>query len=464
MIKINLAICVYPDDGITSKGLSDKLLEYSLSYALKCKEATHDIQEVYQSSSIEQGLQDLSSTHEHLLFIAAGTRIYESSIIDDVVKFIQDNKNYLAITDIYDWKSNWYELHHSFLLINCKAWKLSGCPMFGGWDISEDDLPEIERSQESYFEDFAPYWIKFTGNYSKTIHYKQGWNFIKQAAIHQFDILSWNATVKNKKIYYYPEVDSDIFLEAIKTTDSSKISNFNQKAFITETHVTQQNSQFLDTSIDVSLNLMNNQYDTVILPADGIMFLKFMNTIVNPNTNLIIYSHNSINLEVCTNLYNQKNLSFREILEQYTMLQPFWFKQEQIFLSNTNKDACDNHIVLNDVYYILEKIFGSLGELQESCNTYRSITNVQWVKTCVLEEFSILNEKIRGKSFCHISNIFSRDETIAKYSMQHLLKQLRIIISSLEDTTTTLVGYDPCNRPILKNFNSQYEIKLYDIL
>jgi hypothetical protein len=218
--KINLAICVYPSEGCSYKSLLDKMMDYTLFYAYRIKEFSVEL-DILHADTINQGLEE-NSDYSHILFMASGVRIYDSSVIFDIEKEILDNPNYLAAAHILDWKENWYELHQQFVLVNVKHWKNIGCPKFGDWNPGTDRLVVLERSKENFHDDYTPLWIKDTGQTRLQYHSKPGWNFIDQALKNNLKIINWNQTIRDKRTYYYPESQSKEFYSALLDKDPTR--------------------------------------------------------------------------------------------------------------------------------------------------------------------------------------------------------------------------------------------------
>ncbi len=134
---INLAVCIFPPELCTSESLAEYMVEYTRFYANRFIWISSKI-DIVDSKSIDDGMLLYGEKYDHILFMAAGVRIYDSSIIVDVGNVARDNPKYLAAAHILDWeaeesKALWYELHHQFILINTKNWRSIDKPYFGMW-------------------------------------------------------------------------------------------------------------------------------------------------------------------------------------------------------------------------------------------------------------------------------------------------------------------------------------------
>jgi len=150
--NINLAVCIFPPELCTSESLAEYMIEYTRFYANRFIWISSKI-DIVDSKSIDDGMLQYGEKYDHILFMAAGVRIYDSSIIVDVGKVARDNPKYLAAAHILDWndKNMWYELHHQFVLINTKNWRSIDKPHFGMWSNPFfDQDPWKEGSIDAY--------------------------------------------------------------------------------------------------------------------------------------------------------------------------------------------------------------------------------------------------------------------------------------------------------------------------
>ena len=155
---IDLAICIFPSDLLKHKELSEIMVDYTTFYAHRIRQVSSKLDILY-SDSIDLGLEK-HSNYKHILFMAAGVRIYDASIILDIAEEIKSHPKYLAAGHILEWKDKWYELHHQFILVNTDSWRLINKPKFGDWSTKEEELVVIERSTENFHDDYTPLLIK----------------------------------------------------------------------------------------------------------------------------------------------------------------------------------------------------------------------------------------------------------------------------------------------------------------
>lgn len=206
----SLAICVCPADTLTDNELIDRMMHYTTVSMLPTK------LDIFHAADIDSAMHGVAKSYDYVLLVAAGSNFTDLSIVNDIETLIQSESDFFAVADVFDWKNDWYELHHNLILVNSKAWFKAAKPDFGSWDPKFEEIPVVERSDNNYHSDNTPPWIRFTSEFKMQLHSKQGWNYICQAARNNFKIIVWDQTVKSKKEYFYPEVNSANLLSALK--------------------------------------------------------------------------------------------------------------------------------------------------------------------------------------------------------------------------------------------------------
>jgi len=443
---INLAICVFQPDTLQHDELTNRMMEYTTFYALRfnqlIKEGTSPI-DIYHAETIESGLHDLADKHDHIILMAAGARILDMSIIFDIKSIIENNDNYLAAAHILDWKANWYELHHQFILVNSKKWIAAGSPNYGGWDSKIEELPEVDRSVENFHDDYTPLWIKFKGTYTTQHHQKQGWNFINKAARNNYDIINWEQSIRSKRTYYYPEDHSQEFLESIKTLTVAGITNPNQKNLISQCKSI-ANQIWLLNSENMDLELTGENFDTVALPAAGFKFLDVIKSgLLEENGKIVIYDFNEKSVNWIKYIYNNPSLSIEDLVRTYEHRETFKFFGNKVF----SKDGIFTKEFV-DSLAVTQNFFGGKAKFLEYLEIFRK-TNVEFLHTDIIGAPETLANSLTGAAAINISNIFCTDFSNLVWGMTETTKKLKSFISLLP-SGTTVVGQDSYCRPIKK--------------
>jgi hypothetical protein len=409
-------------------------------YALRFKSIIDHIDIVY-ADSIDDALQTFTK-YDHILCLAAGVRIYDSSILIDVNTVINENPKYMAAAHILEWGNDWYELHHQFVLVNVKNWKIAGCPKYGNWHPDVDVLPVIERSKENFHDDYTPLWIKPTGQFQWVFHTKQGWNFIGEALHHGFEIINWSREIRAKRTYYYPETNSELFYDClVNKTRSSLIDNPNQRKLINEV-IGVANQIWVLNSEDMNIESKGKQYETVALPASGFKYLDiFKSNALAPNGKIIIYDYNQKSLDWIKAIYDARTFDIKQIVLAFpdnSELKWFGINNPPILTNNGNLTA--NFI--RD-FKLTQDFFGP--QFNRYLSEFRN-THVEFIKTDLIFSPANLIDAIGDlTTLLHISNIFATDFLNASIGLEEMQKLFSSFESSL-NKNTRIVGLTPYNK------------------
>lgn len=436
--NIRLGICIFPSDALSHIELGKKMREFTTFYGLRFAELVSKNDTpiiVCHSDSIESGLAELAQKCDHVFFMASGARVYDNSLFFEIKELIQKHPHYLAAAHILEWKENWYELHHQFVLVNTKNWIKAGKPQFGGWTPCEEELPEIVRSVENFHDDYTPIWIKFTGNFSRRKHSKQGWNFINQAARHKMEIINWDQKIRNKRTYYYPESGSEAFLRALTTLVISEDANLNQKDLINQlVHTSNQiwllNSEYMD------LDFLGDKFETLALPAAGFKFLDVFRTNSLLNGKIIFYDYNYKSLEWIQHLYESNSLDILSLIINFKDREHFKLLGNEVFDKNGffTKGFIES-------YRKTINYFGGTSFFKQHIQHFRK-TPVEFIRIDLLKEPELLIRKLQGRSAINISNIFCTDFTNVTMGMNGANESYKNFLSLLPKDSL-LLGHDP---------------------
>jgi hypothetical protein len=446
---VNLAICIFPADTLGHEALKDKMTEYTTFYAMRfnqlIKEGTSPI-DIYQAESITAALHDLSDKYDHILLMASGVRILDMSVIYDIKKIIENN-DYFVAAHILDWKENWYELHHHFLLVNSKKWIAAGSPNYGSWEHTEQELPVIERSIENFHDDYTPLWIKFTGEYKNQLHTKQGWNFINVAARNNYSIINWDLGIRFKRTYYYPEDHSEDFYKSINELNVIGITNPNQIKLIKETNNI-ANQIWILNSENMDLEIPPEKFDTLTFTASGFKFLEAFNSDrLNENGKLVIYDFNPLSIEWIKQLHTSSDDDILKLISDFPNKNNFKFFGSVVFSDNGEytKEFIDSLNITRDY-------FGGKDSFLNLIKKFRDC-KVDFVQVDLFNEPEKLTNTFEGKTLINISNIFCTDFTNIFYGISKSTEKLKALLSTIK-TECLIVGQDSYCRPIKKRINN----------
>ena len=431
-----LAICVYPSLELRHEAIRDKMMEYTLFYAQRFNQLVgpNPTISVHQVESIDSAMKEYGQQYGHILFMAAGVRIFDMSILFDIVEEIEANPQYLAAAHILDWGDRWYELHQQFILVNCENYIKCGSPQFGGWEAQSDSLPVIERSVENFHDGYTPLWIKFTGQWQDTHHSHPGWNYLKSAAQHGMTIINWNHTIRSKRTYYYPEDHSQEFLQSLSTLTNCGVTNRNQQTLITQLGNVGKQIWLLNSE---DMSLPRNKYDTIALPASGFKFLEVFNkNLLTDGGQLIIYDYNPMSLE-WIKLVHSYGKSVMTAIEEFEHRKNFKILGGEVFTTDGKPTKYFFDSLCDTVKY-----FGN-----DHCATFLKLLkqfsehSVKFVEANLLESPETLTGHFRGDALFNVSNIFCTDYSNAVWGMAETARRFQRMIDSLP-TTTHIVGHD----------------------
>ena len=439
--KNNIAVCIFPSDALEHTAIKQKMMSYTLFFALRFKSFTDNLDIVF-ADSIDDGLANFKD-YDHILFMAAGVRIYDSTILFDVDNIINKNLNYLAAAHILEWGNDWYELHHQFVLVNVKNWIAAGTPSYGGWEPDVDVLPVIERSKENFHDHYTPLWIKPTGDHMWTYHEKQGWNFIGEAFDKGFDIINWDQTVRSKRTYYYPETDSELFYNCLTNRSHSKeITNPNQRKLINEV-IGMKNQVWILNSEDMDIMANGEQYDVIALPASGFKYLDvFKSNALKPNGKIVIYDYNQTSIDWIKLIYQSNSIDIGRMVEAFPQNNELkWHGMNNPCIIDQDSILCKDFM---ESFKITVDYFGGYDKFLGYLKQFRS-TPVEFIRTDLLNSYDNLIVSLgSGDSMLHISNIFATDYLNAAIGLDEMDKSFSRLLNAVNNRTR-IIGLTPHN-------------------
>lgn len=399
------------------KEINDYFTQYTHFFAHRLNHIVLGAADIVFADSIDHGLKNYGSKYDYILFMQAGCRVLEDSVILDVAEQIEDDPYFLCAAHILDWtnKNEWYELHEQFVLVNIKTWKEIDCPKFGGWTEKHKRIPVIERSKENFHDDYTPLWIKDSGKRKTQRHGHPGWNFLVQGLKNGCDIINWNQTIREKRTFYYPYMDSELFWECIKNkTVDPGITNFNQQQFLQFIKHGVQDQIWLYNSEDMDIEHDDKKYDVVALPASGFKYLDvFKSGMLKENGKLIIYDFNPRALEWIKTLHQSNSFNIEQIASNFKWQKNF--KQIRGYGLQKTIDYFENH----------ENFNNCLSEFRKADITFAEVDIVQKPEP--------LFEELKGEAFIHISNIFATDWLVATYGLKFAEERLKWFLDTAPD-------------------------------
>jgi hypothetical protein len=434
---ISLAVCIFPSDMLRHDQLKEIMTDYTTFYAHRLEQVSDKLDIVY-ADSIDQGLRD-HSNYKHILFMAAGVRIYDASIIHDIVEEIKNNPNYFAAAHILEWKERWYELHHQFVLVNVENWHKIGQPDFGNWNKATEELVVIDRSVENFHDDYTPLWIKDTGRRQQQFHSQQGWNFIDKALRAGLEIINWNQKIRSKRTYYYPETNSELFFRCYITRQQIRpLSNFNQKSLIKEMMSGVSHQIWAVNTEHMYIRNADIQYEVVALPASGFKFLDiFKSQALKSNGEIIFYDYNPLSLAWIKHIHSSKSTDIKELITTFEHR-----KNLKWFGYNNPPIETDGVIAKSflDSFRVTEAYFK--GKFNEHLEQFRNMSIKFMQVDLINNPYTLISQIGDRKCLLHISNIFSTDFLVGLYG----LKRSQIYFDKFQAIlhhNTKIIGHTP---------------------
>ena len=441
--NIKLAVCIYPCDLLKNIELEEIMTDYTSFYAYRLQQVSSNLDILYVKS-IDDALEKYKDQYDHLLFMAAGVRIYDAEIIIDIAKEIDNHPNYLAAAHILDWKDKGYELHHQFVLINLINWKKINRPLFGNRISKEEELVIIDRSEENFHDDYTPLWIRNSGRIGLQRHSFPGWNFINAAFQNNLEIINWNQSIRDKRTYYYPETDTLVFLNAYKTRkQDSSITNFNQRRLISELESGVGDQIWAINSEHMHIQNANVKYNKIILPASGFKYLDiFKSNALTDSGKIVIYDYNPKSLEWIKHIHSSTSTDITELVST------FKYNTNLIWFGYNNPPIIKNGRIAKsflDSFNTTVDFFD--GKFYDYLTEFRN-TEVEFIQTDLINDYlNLVNAIGDSKALLHISNIFATDFLVALIGMSGLETALNNFINILHPNTR-VIGQHPKGRMI----------------
>lgn len=434
---VDLAICIFPAVTIVNQELKQKMVEYTKFYAQRFNQLVRNQSEIqiYECESIDKGMQNFSTKHKNILFMAAGVRIFDMSIIFDIREEILSKPNYMAFGHILEWKEDWYELHHQFVLVNSENWIKCGRPEYGGWGEQVEELPIIERSLENFHDDYTPLWIRYTGEFRKQKHKKQGWNYFNASSRNDCEIGNWNQVIRSKRTYYYPEVNGDELLESMKTLTNLGVTNPNQIELIKILRNTSDQIWVLNSE-SINIDFKKDQYSCAAFPCAGFKFLEiFHKNKLAPEGKLILYDYNPKSIQWLQTILDNKKTPI-DLVKDFVHKESFKCLGCKVF--DIDGNLTQGFI---DSYKRTVSYFGGEENFSTLLDRFRR-SNVTFVQTDLFNSPENLCEQLSNDCLINISNIFCTDFSNAYYGINETEKRYIKFINTLPPNTT-VVGFGP---------------------
>jgi hypothetical protein len=414
---------------------------YDITFAYTSRHAASFNGDVIFFNTIDDAMES-SNDYDLVIIQSVGNFIKFNSFFEEVNNYWNKNPNFFIISFTLDWDAQygegWVECHHQMIVVNVNTWKSLQSPIFGGWGPCTEHLPNYSRSVENFHDKYTPYWIKGEPGFSIKTRSKQGWNFIKTALEAGIQIDNFNESMRDSRLYIYPEVDSELLYQGFMSGNSSSLSNFNQKKCINGIQhipcIWVYNSEHYRFDVDIST------CDTYFGPAAGFKYLDALN--YNPNIEFIFYDFNQASLDWIEDLKNNWD---GEDFGQYLKSKSLEIQKLYKFVNGS----------IEKNQQILLKEFGGQDNFKRLWNLFKQ-SKTTFVRCDIFSQDDITTvlSNFKGeKFFFYYSNIFATDYIIFKYSLDELNEYYDLFLKNISSVGSSIsVGTSPLGKwELLKN-------------
>jgi hypothetical protein len=377
---------------------------------------------------------------DYCLVVAAGCLIRDQDFANNLEEFI--NNNSFGVAGHPLWKQDrWLELHHQFFIVNLSAWQEVGKPNFGHWKQGSFLLPEVERSQENFHDDYTPLWVKPTGNQKEQLNPSQGWELLSAMFEHNKPVITLNEKLRLGKLYVYPEFCGTEFLESIKTLTPYNGINWNQNKWIEDNKQVKDQIWLFNSETMKVYN--NGPYDIVANTASGFkLFDLFKDRKITTQTKIIVYDFNQLSLDWYQHLWKWTGNNLLECIRNFPHKDNFtWINNYEGYYNEYT--PFQKHI--NDIY----TFFGGLESFNKVWQEFKH-THVEFHQIDLYNRPEQLAELLSGtgRKWVNLSNIFSTDATQMIYGhIECIARQQRCLANLYTvDPEIEISIYDHWNR------------------
>lgn len=398
---LKLAICIHNHSAAHHKELNDFMRGLTEFYCNRMRTLSTWL-DIKHADSIDDGLGKYGLYYDHILFVAAGVHIYDSTLICDVADEIRANPSYFCMAHVLDWTDDnrWWELHEQFVLVNTSKWFETNCTKFGGFEKGEKMLPIVNRSDGNFHDHYTPLSVSNSGERKVQRYACPGWNFIDKGYELGLDIYTWQEKIRLKRTYYYPEHESEMFWRREK---SDKLV-YNQQQFLSLIDGnTVANQVWLINSESMYMNTYGEEFNTILLPASGFRFLDvYQSKAKASDCRFVFYDFSDKALDWIKHIHTTTTENIHELINSFEHKDSLIMNDFERGFRNT----CDHfNLSLPEGYQ--DNFWLYIREFRQD--------TIELVKADIVQEPNSLDLYITGKTLLHISNIFATDWLIGNY-------------------------------------------------
>jgi hypothetical protein len=365
-------------------------------------------------------------------------------LIIDLAK--QNNYSIVGhVMDDYPHNKGFYFLHNQCMLINLKDYVEVGKPKFTlGASLSEEELPNIIRTDGNFHDDYTPFFIKKgTGTKIYTGFVHEGWKFIKSFIEYDKVIGNFTEDIRDKKHHLYPENGEG--LEKVLSGDvEATVWESNQLEWLQSTDINNFKNPdvfIFNTCPDIEqLSYTKETYlDSIYCVASGFMPLKLLDMCRwDSNTTMVYFDFNQIALDF--KKYLIENWDGTKYIE--TVL----FYKNNIDIGFQASWFTDNVDAWEIEWQKTIEYFGGLASWLEFWSKYKTIKHKFMYCDIMQNNHELLDtmKEHTGNNLIWFSNIFHTRFTIRYYHPVKIKSLYDDFIKLLSDSNSTVqvCGFD----------------------
>lgn len=432
-MEYNIALIHVPNTKLSHQHLIGKMYEYTNFYINRLSQNTSHKYDVLNCTSYDEGLKKVNETHDYVVLLCSGNRIYNSKdFMVNIIDEFESKPNLSLMGHILDRKESWYELHQQFVVVKVSHWIKSGRPSFGYEGDSFSDVVNVERSIENYHDDYTPLWVKpMVGSLGYT-HLKDGWSMMNGLMKGGYDIKPFTPHIRSLKTYCYPEYNSDKFYNLIEGKEYTDDIDYTKKVLLGGLLKPKNSAWVFNTEEIETIKGDNDKvFDVVALPCAGFKFLDLLHRgFVDNKTKVYFYDFSPHSLSWFNHLLHSESCDIIEILKSIPVsLQVKGKRNETLFKDGEPTEILQKHI--DEVY----DYYGGFGKFSEHLTTFRSMS-YELIKTNLTTNPSDVTSKLDGEyNFINVSNIYSTDYLNLFYSEIERNEMFMNLIESMSEKT-----------------------------
>jgi len=347
-----------------------------------------------------------ANRYDYVFLQSVGNLIRKNALLEHIDSYVLSNPDFFMLAFTLDWESehgaNWVECHHQMAFINVSTWQNLNSPAYGGWQTVTEELPNYIRSAENFHDKYTPYWMEGSPGTTLRTRTKQGWGYIKAAFSAGIRIDNFNDQMRDCRWYIYPETDSNVLFEAIRSKDRSQLSNPNQRRWISSLVIPPQ--IWIYNSEKYSFQMPLDTKHIYFGPAAGFKYLDLLN--FNENVKFIFYDYNQESIDWLRKLHAEWDGN------DY----PAYLESQHSDVKSLYKYI---HSSIEENQQLLFEEFGGEDNFKELWARFKA-SRVEFTN-CNLFEIdqikSLLHRADRDEVFFYYSNIFATDVTTTLYNL-----------------------------------------------